>query len=38
MELGVIAIANSREQMAKQLAEEADQWSRTIKEIGVKVE
>lgn len=36
--LGVLGVANSREQMAKQLAQEADQWSKAIKELGVKVE
>ncbi|MGH8430917.1 MAG: tripartite tricarboxylate transporter substrate-binding protein, partial [Solimonas sp.] len=36
--LGVLGVANSREQMAKQLAQEADQWSKAVKELGVKVE
>lgn len=33
--LGVVGVANSRDQMARQLVQEADQFAKVIKELGI---
>jgi tripartite-type tricarboxylate transporter receptor subunit TctC len=37
-ELGIIGVGSTRAQMARQMQEEAGQWSRVVKELGITVE